>query len=297
MGDELKQDQFQFFYECTKILFDSALQKNLYDMKNDKTKVIEETVIPEMIAYKSIMRIRNIQLRKAAEAKKAKEKAERNGEPIVDDKKCDHPLHMTEEEIIAKKLENEDGQLSLSEMQKIHEAERKEREIYGRFWIWEGYFNEKLKEKWLETAEQLKHINPHILQDIEDYILLKGFGRGLKPEKIKEKIEADHRQRIEYKKKFIQDQEEKEKFDNKAKDHIRKRKFMDIYRPHAGFWNLFEDGPEDEKVEHVLRYNADPTTAYKDGRVQKILDNITEIAVNLRSYEKEKWDQLLEHTH
>lgn len=30
VGDELKQDQFRFFYDCTKILFDSALQENLF---------------------------------------------------------------------------------------------------------------------------------------------------------------------------------------------------------------------------------------------------------------------------
>lgn len=60
VGDELKQDQFEFFYNSVKILFDSALQDSLYNMKTDKTKVIEETVIPEMIAFKSIMRIRDI---------------------------------------------------------------------------------------------------------------------------------------------------------------------------------------------------------------------------------------------
>jgi hypothetical protein len=204
---------------------------------------------------------------------------------------------MTEEELIARKLENEGQQMTLSELQKIHEAERKEREKYGRLWVWEGYFNEKLKDKFLETAEALKHINDHILQDIEDYILLKGFGKQLKPEKIKEKIEADQKQRIEHKKKKIEDHDEREKFEAKAQEHMRKRRFMEIFRPHNSFWNLFEDGPQTEKVEHVLRYNADPNASYQDGRVKKILENITEIGVNLRSYEKEKWDQLLEHTH
>lgn len=177
-----------------------------------------------MTAYRAIMRIRNIQLTKANEIKKAKEKAERNGEVFVEEKKSD-PLHMTEEEIYAKKLENE-GQLSLSEAQKIQEADRKEREKYGRFWVWEGYFSDKLKDKWLETAEALKHVNVHVLQDIEDFILLKGF-KNMKPDKIKQIIEDDHRQRIEYRKAQIKDQEEREKEEAKAVDHIRKRKFMD----------------------------------------------------------------------
>lgn len=196
-------------------------------MKNDKQKLIEECVIPEIVAYRAVMRIRNIQLRKAFEQKKAKEKAERLG-LAVEEKKDDeeNPMNMTEEEIIAKKLENEaTGGLSLSDAQKIHEAEKKERETYGRFWVWEGYFNEKQKETWLETAEALKHINSQVLEDIEDYILLKGFGR-MSAEKIRDKIDADHKQRIEFQKKQIDDPEEREKEEAKAIDHIRKRRYM-----------------------------------------------------------------------
>jgi hypothetical protein len=60
VGDELKQDQFEFFYNSVKIIFDTALQDYLYNMKTDKTKMMEEVVIPEIIAYQSVMRIRNI---------------------------------------------------------------------------------------------------------------------------------------------------------------------------------------------------------------------------------------------
>ena len=64
---------------------------------------------------------------------------------------------------------------ALTEEQIAALEEKKEREIYGRYWVWEGYFNEKNKEQWLDTAEALKHINDHVLQDIEDAILLEGF--------------------------------------------------------------------------------------------------------------------------
>lgn len=86
---------------------------------------------------------------------------------------------------------------------------------YGRYWIWEGYFNEKIKQKWLDTAEALKHINDHVLQDIEDFILLKGFGRGVKPDKIREMIEDDHKSRIELNKKMMEDGVEE--YEQKAK--------------------------------------------------------------------------------
>jgi hypothetical protein len=42
-------------------------------------------------------------------------------------------------------------------------------------WVWEGYFNTKNKDRWLAAAEKLRHINPHVIQDIEDYILIEGF--------------------------------------------------------------------------------------------------------------------------
>jgi hypothetical protein len=46
-----------------------------------------------------------------------------------------------------------------------------------------------------------------------------------------------------------------------------------------------------------MRYNADPRLSYEDNRMQMILDNITEIGINLRTYEQEKWEQLLDHNH
>lgn len=67
--------------------------------------------------------------------------------------------------------------------------------MYGRYWMWDGYFNEKNQQMWLDTAEQLKHVNNHVLQDIEDYILLQGFKKE-RPDKVKEAIELDHQARI-----------------------------------------------------------------------------------------------------
>ena len=43
------------------------------------------------------------------------------------------------------------------------------------------YFNQTHKQTWIDTAEALKNINDHVLEDIEDYILLDGF-KGMKTE-------------------------------------------------------------------------------------------------------------------
>lgn len=119
------------------------------------------------------MRIRDIQLRKYNEKKKENEKMSRQGTQLTmkteEEQKEEEPasaapVRLTAAEI--KKLQMESfntGTMSLSEAQKLAEEEKKERLTYGRFWVWEGYFNEKFKDKWLETAEALKHINDHVL--------------------------------------------------------------------------------------------------------------------------------------
>ena len=77
------------------------------------------------------------------------------------------PKHMTEEELISWKMEQvaagEVNGMTKSEAQLQEDLEEKERLEYGRFWVWEGYFSEKNKEKWLTVAEDLKHINDHVI--------------------------------------------------------------------------------------------------------------------------------------
>jgi hypothetical protein len=59
MGDCLRQDQFKFFYDTCKFIYDSALRGRMLDEKNADNKVLEE-VVPKLIAYKAIMIIRDI---------------------------------------------------------------------------------------------------------------------------------------------------------------------------------------------------------------------------------------------
>lgn len=114
VGDELKQDQFKFFYDTVKIVYESALRDKLLSQDAN----VLENVIPKLIAYRAIMVIREIQLTKAKEQKKAKEKAEREGVIIssVVAEEIKDPAHMTEEEIIQGQLDG-DGNTNLSEAQ------------------------------------------------------------------------------------------------------------------------------------------------------------------------------------
>ncbi len=107
-------------------------------------------------------------------------------------------------------------------------------------------------------------INPHVIQDIEDYILLDGF-KNKKVKDLKNAIDSDLHSKRMQKKNRDKDEEDKEKKQDK------KRNFLNNMRP-PHCWNFFEDG--EEKTPHVLRHDADPTKSYIDGRVEQLLEHI-----------------------
>ena len=88
---------------------------------------------------------------------------------------------------------------------------------------------------------------------------------------------------------------ESEAFMEKATSDNQKRKFLHQLRP-PYYWNFFEDCKEEDKVTHVLRYNANPVECYKDGRIEKILQSIEEIGMNIKNYEPEKFGLLRKQT-
>jgi len=79
-------------------------------------QTVLESIIPKLVAFRSVMNIRNIQLRKAAEFRKIKEKAELNGIPAAKIQK--DPMHMTPDELTAYRMEqaaNGDNGITKSE--------------------------------------------------------------------------------------------------------------------------------------------------------------------------------------
>ena len=105
-GDELKQDQFKFFYDVVKIIYDCALKDY---MLQDDAKILD-VVIPNLTAYHSLLRIKEIMETKAAEKKKEQEKLERSSKGVTfastdgteEEKKAAHL--MTDEEIYKKRV-------------------------------------------------------------------------------------------------------------------------------------------------------------------------------------------------
>ncbi len=111
----MKQDQFKFIYDVVKVIFESALRDHLL---NEDPKVIE-TVIPNLVAYHSILRIKSIIDTKAAEKKKEEEKAEREGRKVVtfaahDEEQKKHHGMLTEEQIYKRRVEQHLNQSTTS---------------------------------------------------------------------------------------------------------------------------------------------------------------------------------------
>ena len=126
--------------------------------------------------------------------------------------------------------------------------------------------------------------------------MLEGF-KGLKRQQIGQKIEEDRKRRVNdtMKLKGVENEEDAEDYANYAKNMDEKRKFMNDLRP-GRIWNFFQD-PEDEKVDHVMRHDANPDACYIDGRVKEILNNIDEMAMNLANHEPVVWEMILKNTH
>ena len=81
-------------YETCKVLYDSAVRDKL--LANDVT--VLDSVLPKLLAYRSVMVIRDIQLKQAAEKKKLREKMEREGKGFTLEGNTD-PKYMTQIEI------------------------------------------------------------------------------------------------------------------------------------------------------------------------------------------------------
>ena len=159
-------------------------------------------------------------------------------------------------------------------------------ERYGRMWIWEGYFDPKQRDLWMQAAEKLRNINIHVREDIQDYILIKGFQKKNIKDKQKaiENFNNELRQKQKNKK---ENSEEEDKVEDK------KRSFLYQMRP-PFYWNFFEDG--ERKTEHLLRHDANPQSCYIDGRVESFLEDMERLGFHLTRYQEENWKILREYT-
>ncbi len=150
--------------------------------------------------------------------------------------------------------------------------------------IWEGYFHPSKTEQWISASEKLRHINAHVIQDIEDFIMLEAF-KGKTLDQIRKIIDTDLAGRKKKKGKSKEEEEEE-------KNEEKKRKFLQTMRP-PFIWNFFEDG---DNTPHILRADADPAKCYVDGRIESLMADITQLGFHITRHEEQRWKTLVECT-
>lgn len=135
----------------------------------------------------------------------------------------------------------------------------------------------------------LRHINVHVQEDFEDWLLAHGFQkqRDIRSERdVHSRInEVLRRQRILAKVEALKtvDRDSEDFVDpiEVGKVHDKKRNFKNPLRPHQKVWNFEE---EKEMTPHVLRPEADPMKCYEDGRIERLLDLVLMLAQSLNKF-------------
>merc|ERR1719181_339775 len=118
----------------------------------------------------------------------------------------------------------------------------------------------------LEAAAKLSRVNPDVLVDIDDFILLQGFNSlKLQRHQVEQKV-ADYLETMRDREKMqcIIDKDERDVHAEGA-EMDKKRRHLNANRPDKSIWNFKEEG---EPIPHVLRVDADPRKAYEDGRIE-----------------------------
>lgn len=150
--------------------------------------------------------------------------------------------------------------------------DREERfEGVRRMWIWERYIREDDREVWNRLSYEVGNINIMVQEDVLDYIIAQLIKRR--------HVKPQHEMRPPYiwnyninENRYVPVEEVSNADDSLA---------MIIEKP---------DNPNDTShVERRFRDNARPLECYIDGRVQKVLQQVEVLAMNMVAIMKEPW--------
>ena len=86
-------------------------------------------------------------------------------------------------------------------------------------WMFENYIGPPRKDQWLLAAEKLRHVNTHVQQDIEDYILMIGF-KGKSPVEAGKIIDDDLNYRRKLRRARDKDDEDMDKVEDLKRNFI-----------------------------------------------------------------------------
>lgn len=306
MGDDLKNDQLCFLYDAIKIIHNSSLKNKLIN----KDKDLIDNIIPKIACFRGLIVIRDILNLKIEEEKQVKK-----GSILATTLKQEELAKMGNQEEVKEEIvddENEEAR-ALRKQKLLDEAEMKK---YGRKWIWQNYISENRKDDWTNAAEDLRHINKLVIQDIQDFILIEGFSK--QKQTNRKALAEDIEQLLGFK---AENKDSKEEL-----AQIKKKRDFELSLRPPMVWNFVETRiDEEEKIKledplkanqeeserqesdtknedepYLINHNAMPASCYKfeeaihTNRVQKFMKDLENLTYNLKNHESQKWKTLVD---
>jgi len=295
IGDALKQDQLKFAYDCARAFYESPAKSRLFPIE-ESGKPAQEFILKEMLprltTFRSLVYMHDIDRRKKKdfeEAEKKRLEEEKNKPPAPEpDPNAEPAAEEKEEE--KKEEEEEDPEVvaeRIKEEKRVKQAEEDAK--YGRYMLWEGIVPEQRYEEWKQAADKIDGINPHVIEDIQDYVILQSY-KPETPEGKKELVEVAKNLEEERKQKLAAESEE---IKTKTKVEIR----LEKYRPDKRIWNYFIEKESPYFKPHKFRIDANPFGIYEDGRVEKLWDDIKALESHLKLFEEAKWTALVRYVY
>ncbi len=129
-GDDLKRDQFKFIYSIHDIVYNSAL-KNDYLSEQFGAHVMKE-VVPELTAFKAMLRIMNIDDQKAADIeKKERKKEERAALGLSEEEEEELKLDLPPQPVSKNKKKKQEIDPEIIEQARVVALFKRELATYG----------------------------------------------------------------------------------------------------------------------------------------------------------------------
>lgn len=179
LGDRRKREQLNFMYEVISIIYNGPSKKKLLQKK--KSFLI--SVIPRLVALKTLLKIHEIFQKKYVEVSEGEDFEKHEIHPpkplldfalmstksrrVVTHQMLLPPGHVYEETV---ELANEIGHTVRMDDNNLDELDN-----YGRFFMWPDYVPEEMYDEICENTKRLRDINIAVLHDLEDYIIIDGM--------------------------------------------------------------------------------------------------------------------------
>eukprot|EP00826_Nyctotherus_ovalis_P058086 TRINITY_DN7963_c0_g1_i3.p2 TRINITY_DN7963_c0_g1~~TRINITY_DN7963_c0_g1_i3.p2 ORF type:complete len:247 (+),score=117.06 TRINITY_DN7963_c0_g1_i3:1209-1949(+) len=245
-------------YGTAKAFYDSPAKPLLFPLQKEGSNLefILSVLIPQLSTFRTFVYMHDIdrkikkdleeeeKLRLEEEEKRRLEAEQRKEEENEEEEKAEEAEEKKED----KKEEVEE--LTEEELAaKVAEEKRLKQEAedakYGRYYLWEDLIPEQKYSLWKNVADKIDGVNPHLVEDIQDYIVTKSF-RADTPQGKKE-LEETKKSLAEQQTAVLTGGVEEEK--KLTKVDIR----LGVYRPHKRIWNYFLEKDSPYFREHRFR--------------------------------------------